>query len=217
MSEQAEQKQRTGRIVIGIVLLGLVAAATYPYVLPQAESSGAPQSADKVAPGPHTAPAPIPVSLGTTPEGTAEITAPAPDVEPAPEDPDAKMQRRFVGRWHTSHQADRTLTVNEDGTGLMTVKLDGVGSFLFGSRMDIEISWSIEDGKMTHTLLGGKPASKVATMKRMFGDVRTYNILSMTEQSLEVVKENGESQHTWTRLPEEPQTARQTTTGVKSR
>ncbi|MAG94922.1 MAG: hypothetical protein CMJ48_14435 [Planctomycetaceae bacterium] len=213
MSEQAQQKQRTGRVVIGIVLFGIVATATYPYVLPQTESSGDPQSADKATSPPRTARAPIPISLGTTPE----IAVPAPDAAPTPEDPDTKRQRWFIGRWHTSHQADRTLTVNEDGTGLMTVKLGGIGSFLFGNRMDIEISWSIEDGKMTHTLLGGKPASKVATMKRMFGDVRTYNILSMTEQSLEIVKENGESQHTWTRLPDESQTAGKTANGAQSR
>lgn len=114
---------------------------------------------------------------------------------------DDRMRAAIVGDWQTDRDAGhRDLTVNADGTAKMGVTITNFTRFLFGSEMDIDIEWQIEDGKLHFKMVGGTPAKSVEALKKAYGDSLAYPILELTDNRMLVKDGDGDPDHDWKRV-----------------
>jgi hypothetical protein len=112
---------------------------------------------------------------------------------------DARLSRLAVGTWHDSYQGERTLILRADGTATMVVELTGWKARLFTPRLELDIVWSIEDGKMHRRTVGGRPADKVAFVNQRAGVAVAEPILDITSGRMVLLDQDGSRRYTWRR------------------
>jgi len=115
-------------------------------------------------------------------------------------DPDERLRRLAVGTWRDFYQGKRTLTLRGDGTATMVVELSGFKARLFTPRLELDIAWSIEDGKMHRRTVGGRPASKVAFVNKRAGVAVAEQILDLSEERMILLDQNGSRKYSWRRV-----------------
>jgi hypothetical protein len=113
---------------------------------------------------------------------------------------DQRLRRLAIGTWKDFHHGKRTLTLNEDGTATMVLKLTGMKALMFTPRLQLDIVWSIKDGKMHRRTVGGKPASKVAFVNKQAGVSVAEPIRDLTDKRMILVDKNGSQEYTWRRV-----------------
>jgi hypothetical protein len=114
-------------------------------------------------------------------------------------DPDARQRALVAGNWEDEYRGKRSLYVAADGTGKMVIDLDGVGKRLFAPRMSFDMNWSLADGYVTMTTLGGKPESKVKLVLKMYGNEARYKILELTAERMLLLDADGKTTYDWRR------------------
>lgn len=154
-----------------------------------------PAAAEQMRPSPadmpETMPAVAPAEAASLPQ-----TAPGGDGE--------IDLAQLHGRWLLNDSIRRDLTIHPDGTARMHVKLDLVSSFFYGKEMDLQLTWQVEDGVLTHVMVSGKPEENVARLVKDFGNSRSYRILSLSDKELVLQDETGDrSVHRWVALHDE--------------
>lgn len=135
---------------------------------------------------------------GRPPEPAAEAARTAPeDVD----NPDERLRQLVVGTWHDDYQGRRTMTLRADGTGTMVVELTGVQAALFAPRLQFEMEWSIEDGRLKKQTLRGEPATQVQLILATMGDRVDEPILELTADRLLLLDKDGQTRYDWRRPP----------------
>ncbi len=176
--------------VLGCLLVlfgaGLLAFAAVPRTETMRASNSRPQA---IEPPPKT-----PSTLDASPQ-----SAPA-----AEADPDRESRRLVVGTWTDNYQGKRTMTLNDDGTGTMIVELSGMKARLFAARLDFEMVWSLESGRLKKQTLRGEPATQVAIILKTMGDRVDEPILELTSEKLVLLDKDGQTRYTWSRVSETP-------------
>jgi len=119
--------------------------------------------------------------------------------EASPPDLDAEYRTLALGTWHDEYKGKRTMKLHDDGTGIMTVELSGLTAKLFADRLEFDMIWSIEDGRMKKQTLGGRPGTKVRAILSMMGDRVDEPILELSEQRLLLLDADGKTQYDWRR------------------
>ena len=123
----------------------------------------------------------------------------SPDEAEAPADPDDRFRRMVVGVWEDDYQEKRTMTLKEDGTGTMVVELSGWRAALSAPRLRFDMVWSVEDGHLKKQTVGGEPETQVRMILGTMGDRVDEPILELTEDSLVLLDEDGETKYEWRR------------------
>ncbi|MHC4180625.1 MAG: hypothetical protein ACYSWU_24260, partial [Planctomycetota bacterium] len=93
----------------------------------------------------------------------------APSASTKTPDPDERFRRLVVGTWTDNYKGKRTMTLDEDGTGTMVVELTGLTATLFADRLQFDMVWSVENGRMKKRTIGGEPAGKVKLILKAWG------------------------------------------------
>jgi hypothetical protein len=110
-------------------------------------------------------------------------------------------QRRLItGIWEDDYQGRRTMTLREDGTGVMLVELSGVKAALFAPRLRFDMVWSLENGRLKQHTTGGEPSGKVNMILRTMGDRIEYSVLEINRKSLRLLDPNGKRIYEWRRV-----------------
>lgn len=91
---------------------------------------------------------------------------------------------KVVGEWGLSNGIKRKIDVRPDGTATMHVRLDLLGSLLYGQEMTLELSWNVKDDVMSHSIISGEPKRNVDRMIRDYGDSRHYRIVELNDDIL---------------------------------
>lgn len=91
---------------------------------------------------------------------------------------------QLVGVWTLNDNISRTLETFSDGTGHIDVKLDFVSSFLYGSRLSMDLEWKLEGDHLTQVVTGGTPEKNVKRLLNDFGNSRAYRIVDVTDEFL---------------------------------
>jgi hypothetical protein len=169
--------QRLAYPLTGLILLGLAG-----YL------------ATRSSPSPPPVPAAVPTAVA--PVSDPELTA-----SPTVAGPDQEFRRLIIGTWQDFHHGKRTLIVRPDGTATMIVELSGWKARLFTPRLQLEIVWSIEDGKMHRRTVGGTPADKVAIVNRRAGVAVAEPIVELTSSSMVLRDQSGSQDYHWRRVP----------------
>lgn len=126
----------------------------------------------------------------------AEQAAPTVD---SPVDEDARYRDLAVGTWQDEYKGKRTMHLHADGTGTMIVELSGLTATLFAGRLEFDMVWSVEDGRMQKQSLGGRPEVKVKAILAMMGDRVDEPILELTDERLLLLDADGKTQYDWRR------------------
>lgn len=151
------------------------AGATAPTV--PHETSVAVADGRTAAVGAHSSPQSSPSAVGdrtaASAGGTGELKRPS-DIP------------SVTGRWVLNDGIRRDVTMYPDGTATMDVQLDFFASLLYGAQMSLKLSWSLQDGVLTHTIVSGTPKKNVDRLIRDFGDSRSYKVLKLGESVLEL-------------------------------
>lgn len=111
------------------------------------------------------------------------------------------MSAAIVGTWETNRSTGhRDLVIREDGTATMVVNIESMMRFVFGSKVELDIEWSVKDGVLHFRMVGGKPKSSVDLLTSGYGDSIAYRILELSDDRL-LVKDGGDDpDHDWTRV-----------------
>ncbi len=140
------------------------------------------------------------------PEYSTPATAAQPDMAnaatketPRPLSRDEKYRQLVVGTWEDDFQGKRTMTLNADGTGTMIVELSGMKAALFASRLDFNMVWSVENGRLKKRTLSGKPEMRVNMILKTMGDRVDEPILELTDERLLLLDKDGETRYDWRR------------------
>jgi cyanate permease len=123
---------------------------------------------------------------------------------PAEAKSDVEYRQLVIGTWEDHYSGKRTMTVRTNGTALMVVELSGLKSFLYASRLEFDMVWSIENGRMKKRTTGGRPSGRVNAILKMMGDHVEEPILELTQDRLLLLDENGKRKYDWQRVREVP-------------
>jgi hypothetical protein len=120
-----------------------------------------------------------------------------------PSDEDADYRTLAVGTWQDEYKGKRTMQLLPDGTGTMVVELSGLTARLFASRLEFDMVWSIENGRMKKQTLGGRPVGKVKAILSMMGDRVDEPILELSDDRLLLLDADGKTRYDWRRAASE--------------
>ena len=110
---------------------------------------------------------------------------------------DAALRRLVVGNWTSHFHGPRDLVVRDDGTATMVSEPEGIGATLFASRLQFEIKWTIEDGRLEFNTTGGTPATKVNLVLKLYGTRRLQKILTLDDTQMILLDVDGVSRDVW--------------------
>lgn len=139
--------------------------------------------------------------------GSAVSTGPRPEFASTPGKTltpgmasDEQLRQQIVGTWRLVDQGERIVTNHSDGTATMVVRLTFLGALLYGDRLDFQLTWAVEDGVLTHSIVSGKPKANVDRLIHDFGSSMSSRILSLDERVLFLEETDGSGdRYRWTR------------------
>ena len=82
----------------------------------------------------------------------------------------------------------------------MVVELKGLEARLFTPRLELDIVWSIKDGKMHRRTVGGRPAGKIDFVNRRAGVAVAELIRELTADRMVLIDQDGSQRYTWRRV-----------------
>jgi len=113
---------------------------------------------------------------------------------------DEQFRRLVVGTWQDEYQGKRTMTLLDDGTGKMVVELDGLKAKLFAPRLEFDMVWSVEQGRLKKRTVKGEPAVAVQLILKTMGDRVDEPILELTQDRLLLLDKDGKTKYDWRRV-----------------
>jgi len=113
---------------------------------------------------------------------------------------DQQFRRLAVGTWQDDYQGKRTMTLKDDGTGTMVVELDGLKAKLFAQRLEFDLVWSVEKGRLKKRTLKGEPAVTVDLILKTMGDRVDEPILELSKDRLLLLDKDGKTKYDWRRV-----------------
>ncbi len=120
-------------------------------------------------------------------------------IEASSESADDQMRREILGSWQQQRFGSRLLTVQPDGKATMVIRPDSVWAFAYGEQIDLDMYWSIEDGRIDYGYNGGTPADKVELASKTWGDHWIEEIVELTDSRLVLLAEDGQTRSEWER------------------
>lgn len=77
--------------------------------------------------------------------------------------------------------------------------LDPLSALRYGERLILELEWTVEDGTVTHRLVGGDPPQCVSRLVHDFGDQQRHLVIEVNAETLRLQKVGGNDAAEWTR------------------
>jgi hypothetical protein len=134
------------------------------------------------------------------PAAIAGKSRPAHAAASAPQAGDERARQLVLGTWTDDYQGKRTLTVRPDGTATMVIEFDGWKARMFTPRLQIETTWTIEDGRFNRQTIGGEPVDKVEFVKKRVGDYASDEIVKVSADRMVLIDQDGETRYNWRRV-----------------
>lgn len=113
---------------------------------------------------------------------------------------DEQFRRLVVGTWQDEYQGKRTMTLEDDGIGKMVVELNGLKAKLFAARLEFDMVWSVDKGRLKKRTLKGEPAVTVQLILKTMGDRVDEPILELTQDRLLLLDKDGKTKYDWRRV-----------------
>lgn len=121
--------------------------------------------------------------------------------EPPAASTDAAYRRMLVGTWKARNFGEQVLTNKSDGTARLAVTLNRLAALRYGRSLELQLTWTVEQGIVRHKVTGGTPPEKVARLISDFGDSLEYRLMEVREAHFLLSDPNdATSQHRWESL-----------------
>jgi hypothetical protein len=117
-----------------------------------------------------------------------------------PADPDAQKRSLVLGTWTDEYQGERTMTLNEDGTGTMIVELSGWRAALSAPKLTFNMKWSLTGGRLKKQTVSGEPEAQVKMILNTMGDHVDEPILELNQDHLLLLDGDGKTKYDWKRV-----------------
>jgi hypothetical protein len=138
-------------------------------------------------------------------EGPSEPIVPSIASQPGqPLSEEDRRRRLLLGTWEDDYQGKRTMTLREDGAGAMTVELSGLKASLFAPKLEFDLKWSFDDGRLRKQTVGGRPETQVKMILKALGDRVEERVLELTEDRLLLMDPDGQTRYDWRRVKSGP-------------
>ncbi len=138
---------------------------------------------------------------GLVPSGSVPSSAAVESPATGPSSADDRLRALAVGTWQDEYRGKRTLELRADGSGRMVVELSGWTATLFADRLEFDLVWSVEGGRMRKQTIGGRPEERVRMILDMMGDRVDEPILELTADRLLLLDADGKTRYDWRRAP----------------
>jgi hypothetical protein len=133
----------------------------------------------------------------------ADVTPEADSTADTPADDETLDQ--FCGTWQLEDNGLRTVWLNPDGTARMHVELDFIASLIYGEEMMMNLTWSIDDGVLSYTIVGGQPVESVDKVILNYGRERSYRILTISDDCIQLEDMDSPGKiHDWMNVGDAP-------------
>ncbi len=111
----------------------------------------------------------------------------------------------ILGTWTFSDSdAGRVIVNRDDGTATIDVTFGFLASFLYGSTLQLDLEWTLENNVLTHTIVGGSPESGKKALIRDYGTKTAYKILKLTDEKMHLMEfGDAADDYLWKRSAEE--------------
>ena len=159
---------------------------------------------------------PVDATTGSVPDGGTSPAAPAaqsPTDQPTSDQPDengrlkAKLttvdRTQLVGTWKDSFFGARTLTLNADGTARMVLDLDFAGRLMYGSRLDFDMTWSVEGATVSIDIIKGTPVKAAKSLMQTWGSRYEYLLDCVEDHRIEMRDWDGSMNYTLRRISDD--------------
>ena len=94
------------------------------------------------------------------------------------------------------------MTLNDDGTGTMTVELSGWRAALSAPRLKFNMKWSLKDHHLKKQTMSSEPEAQVKMILSTMGDHVDEQILELTEDRLLLLDKDSKTRYDWKRVKE---------------
>lgn len=148
------------------------------------------------SPPASVAPGPLPAT--TAPTGSSSEVTHA-------NSSDEELKAKFHGIWTHSENGNHWIENRPDGTARMLLKLDFVASLLYGKQTHLDLTWDVQDGVLSHTIVSGTPVTNVNSLVKDYGKSRHYTILETTPERMLLQSLTDKQKDLWTRTPAPPE------------
>ncbi|MCA9081089.1 MAG: hypothetical protein KDA58_11060 [Planctomycetaceae bacterium] len=183
---------------ISIVTWGLRSPKTAADNLVDASAKGAARSGETHQPQLQT--------VFTSPRPQREILDPLSSAHPkltatpiatAPSTAACLTRECLLGTWICNDSIRRRIVVRDDGTASMNVRLDFVSALLYGSEMDLELTWELDDQQLVYTAVSGTPKANTDRLFKDFGRKQIYSVLTFKPGRMLLEMTADKSRYDW--------------------
>lgn len=142
-------------------------------------------------------------TVALRPDPSIAAVAETPGAGPPSVPTDDELRQRILGTWRLEDYGERIVENRPDGTATMIVRLNFAGALFYGSRLDFELTWTVVDGVLTHSIVSGTPKANVEKLVRDWGSSMSSRILSLDDRMLHLEETNSSrDRYRWYRWPE---------------
>lgn len=156
------QSRRRSVLIAGFILLAGILSQTYHYFW-----------FDSLLPGDSE----TQVKKVTTGDGGSEEAVPVKIY--AVED--------VLGTWMLDGAIRRVIENRADGTAKIDVTFDFVTALRYGSELQLDLEWTLEENVLTHTIVGGSPETGKKRLISDFGNKAYFKILNIDDSEMHLV------------------------------
>ena len=110
---------------------------------------------------------------------------------------------QLVGTWKDSFFGARTLTLNDDGTARMVLDLDFAGRLMYGSRLDFDMTWSVEGATVSIDIIKGTPVKAAKSLMKTWGSRYEYLLDCVEDRRIEMRDWDGSMNYTLRRISDD--------------
>ncbi|REJ84646.1 MAG: hypothetical protein DWQ29_11775 [Planctomycetota bacterium] len=115
---------------------------------------------------------------------------------------DDRLERRLVGVWTTDSFGEQVLTNKPDGTAPLEVSLNRLAALRYGRKLQLELTWSVEDGVLRHNFVSGSPPKNAARLINDLGESTEYEIVAVDGEQMKLGEvDDPDVQHVWIEAP----------------
>jgi len=120
--------------------------------------------------------------------------------DPTVKDPDEALKESLLGSWKREFYGEWLMTLQKGGTGTIVITPSGIWGTLIGKRVDVNLEWSVENGRIKLRSISGKPDLAFKASVQIFGKERIRKIKELTAHRFIMLDEEDDSETEWTRV-----------------
>lgn len=103
------------------------------------------------------------------------------------------FEKSLLGSWTDRFHGTRTMKFHDDQTGTMILELDSIGAMLYGSKLEFDFTWKVNQNLLEMKMAGGRPQKTVESLGKSWGNDHQYQLHEITGEQLTMKSRDGKT------------------------